>query len=572
MRHLYLCKLVILLTLMIASCGDNGRNVGAEASDEMNAENSITEAMPEPDPEPAFTDVTAASGIAYEVSFTIADILEGEPVPAIPTNGVAAGDYDNDGDVDLFIVRGDIGPNLLYRNDGDLVFTDVAEAAGVALLGEGETTSFHIGPVFADIDGDGDLDLFLRGLSVSSLLLRNNGDGTFTDITDDSGLSFSKPYGMSSAFGDYDLDGDLDLVTTHWGSPQDRDSPGDTEHLWRNDSVGSEVFFTSVSESSGIAPIIANLPDPNGIEYTVDRTFTPTFARINDDLFPDLLMVADFNQTQYFTNNGDGTFDNATDVQVLIDGNGMGSAVGDYDNDGDLDWFVTSILYPSEERDLNAPLSHYGNRLYQNQQGVFSDVTDDAGVSDGGWGWGACFIDFENDGDLDIYHTNGWQRNVLAPEFPFFEGYRMDPSRAFVNGSDGTFDEQAQALGLSDTAMGRGVVCADFDNDGDTDILLMGDEPILWRNNASGNQYLKVRLVGSPPNTEASGARITLTSENTQQLREISIGSNFLSQNPAVQLFGLGADTSANITITWPDGSETGLIDVASDQTLEIVQ
>ena len=284
-------------------------------------------------------------------------------------------------------------------------------------------------------------------------------------------------------------------------------------------------------------------------------------------------MVADFNQTQFFTNNGDDTFTNATDVDVFIDGNGMGSAVGDYDNDGDLDWFVTSILYPSEEKPVKASLSHYGNRLYQNHQGVFSDVTDEAGVEDGGWGWGACFIDFENDGDLDIYHTNGWQKNILPPEdFPFFEDYRMDTSRAFVNRSDGTFVERAEDLGLLDMEMGRGVVCADFDNDGDTDILLLADRPILWRNNESGNEYLKVHLIGSPPNTQASSARISLTSENTRQIREISIGSNFLSQNPTVQLFGLGSDTSADLTVSWPDGSETVMMNVDSDQTLEITQ
>ncbi len=567
--------LLSLIAVLLVSACSGGTGGSATGLNNPPAKIESDERTPEPEPETemAFTDVTAASGIAYEVVFNFGDIPEGEPVPAIPTSGAAAGDYDNDGDIDLFIVWGDDGPNRLYRNDGDLKFTDVAEDAGVAFLGPDGSTSFQVGPVFADVDGDGDLDLFLRGLSVRSLLLRNNNDGTFSDITDDTGLLFSRPYGMSTAFGDYDLDGDLDLVTTHWASPQDRNNPGDTEHLWRNDTEGEDIFFTSVSELAGIAPSIAQLQDPNGLEYEADRTFTPTFTRINDDLFPDLLMVADFNQTQYFTNNGDGTFDNTTDVDVLIDGNGMGSAVGDYDNDGDLDWFVTSILYPSTEKPVKASLSHYGNRLYRNHQGVFSDVTDETGVEDSGWGWGACFIDFENDGDLDIYHTNGWQKSILPPDdFPFFEGYEMDQSRAFVNQGDGSFSERAEDLGLLDTEMGRGVVCADFDNDGDTDILLLADKPILWRNNASDNEYLKVRLIGRPPNTEASGARISLTSENTNQIREISIGSNFLSQNPAVQLFGLGSDTNADLTVSWPDGLETLMTGVSSGQTLQITQ
>lgn len=156
--------------------------------------------------------------------------------------------------------------------------------------------------------------------------------------------------------------------------------------------------------------------------------------------------------------------------------------------------------------------------------------------------------------------------------FPDFEGYQLDISRAFVNQSDGTFIEASAELGLHDTEMGRGVVCADFDNDGDTDILLLADKPILWRNDESGSEYLKVRLVGTPPNTEASGARIRLSSGNTTQIREISIGSNFLSQNPAVQLFGLGSDSTADLTVSWPDGSETVMTSVSSGQTLEIVQ
>ena len=332
-------------------------------------------------------------------------------------------------------------------------------------------------------------------------------------------------------------------------------------------------MFTSVSEVAQISPSIAQLTDPNGHRYNADRTFTPTFARIDEDLFPDLLMVADFNQTQYFHNIGDGIFENRTDVSVLIDGNGMGTAVGDYDNDGDLDWFVTSILMPSDDPMPDAILSQLGNRLYRNHQGVFSDVTDEAGVADGGWGWGACFMDFENDGDLDIYHTNGWQEDVPpVAGFSDFEGYQLDTSRAFVNQSDGTFIEASAELGLHDTEMGRGVVCADFDNDGDTDILLLADKPILWRNDESGSEYLKVRLVGTPPNTEASGARIRLSSGNTTQIREISIGSNFLSQNPAVQLFGLGSDSTADLTVSWPDGSETVMTSVSSGQTLEIVQ
>ena len=255
----------------------------------------------------------------------------------------------------------------------------------------------------------------------------------------------------------------------------------------------------------------------------------------------------------------------------------MGSAVGDYDNDGDLDWFVTSILFPGDETVLNAPLSHIGNRLYRNHLGVFEDVTEAAGVKDGGWGWGTCFMDFENDGDLDVYHTNGWQRAIMTPEDVTAPGeggttsYEFDSSRAFVSQGDGSVIEAADELGLSDDYMGRGVVCADFDDDGDVDILLLHDKATLWRNDLEGNTYLRIKLKGAGRNTEAAGARITVSTADTSQTREIMIGSNFVSQNPTMQVFGLGTATSVDVTVLWPDGQETVLSDVAHQQTITVM-
>jgi len=275
-------------------------------------------------------------------------------------------------------------------------------------------------------------------------------------------------------------------------------------------------------------------------------------------LYPDILSVADFNHSAVFINNQDGTFTNATDVAVIIDSNGMGSAVGDYDNDGDLDWFVSSIKDTREIRRI-------GNRLYRNNNGVFEDATLEAGVASGSWGWGSCFIDFENDADLDIYHTNGWP----------FADWRADLSRAFLSNGAGQFEEKAAELGLDDTQEGRGIVCADFDNDGDIDIFQQHRDTELsatiWRNGTSGNNYLKVKLNGLPPNTEASGARIYITAGGTTQMREISIASNFVSQNPTVQTIGLGSAAQADeLRIQWPDGLETMLPAVQAAQTVVI--
>ena len=560
----------------LAACGGGGGDSGGGSDD-------LFEPRPLPDPGPPkqFVDVTAASGIAYSIG--ISSLSGWDPnIPRTAVGGVASGDYDNDGDVDLFITRGDLGPNLLYRNDGSGVFIDVAAAAGLAFTGpNGEENYRHSGPFFADMDGDGDLDLFIGGLlGDPSFIFRNDGpdaDYRFTDVTENSGIDgLWKPHNISAAFGDYDLDGDLDLFLTHWGTPLDEDDPGDTQHLWRNDTegIGGDIKFTSVSIEAGIAPSIINLFDPLDTLRGSDFTFAPSFARIDGDLYPDIVVAADFNTSMVFLNDGDadgdgvadGTFTNATDVDVIIDNAGMGSALGDYDFDGDLDWFVSSIGW----RQPND-----GNRFYRNTlgdpeaEGIFEDVTEETGTGRGGWGWGSCFMDFENDGDLDLYHTNGWSGN---PD------YFDDPSVAFVSNGAGVFEERARDLGLDDLDEGRGIVCADFDNDGDTDILqLHRSSPVaatMWRNNTSTNNFLSVLLHGRPPNTQAANARIYATIGEQTQMREIVIGNNFVSQNPTIQIFGLGSAAQVDeLRIEWPDGRvQEGLGPFAAGQRLEFTE
>ena len=505
-----------------------------------------------------FEDATAASGIAYDIGYRNYLPLDEHSVQLehSATGGAAAGDYDNDGDIDLFITRGDIGPNLLYRNNGLGVFTDVAASAGLAFTGSATENYRHSGPTFADMDGDADLDLFIGGIfGDPSFIYRNNGDGTFSDVTPGSGIdTIQAEHNVSAAFGDYDLDGDLDLFISHWGVERNYRDPGDTEHLWRNDTDGGTIRFTSVSESAGISAGI--------LGGSIDSTFTPSFARIDGDRYPDILSVADFQKTRFFRNNGDGTFSNATNADVLTDQNGMGSAVGDYDNDGDLDWFVTSIMWPGD--------AESGNRLYRNDDGVFVNVTDSAGVRSGGWGWGACFLDFENDGDLDIYHTNGWTLQNRRD-------FEKDSSVALVSSGGGEFSNEASDLGLIDWEQGRGVVCADFDNDGDVDILQQHrGSPVaatLWRNNSNGSNYLKIKLLGHAPNTEAAGARIYVRVGDKTQMREIIIGSNFVSQNPTVQVVGLGSASLADeVRIEWPDGVVSVVTAVTAGQTLTLSQ
>jgi hypothetical protein len=524
-----------------------------------------------------FVDVTAASGISYRVGYTQPYLAREEQEVSVSTiGGAAAGDCDNDGDIDLFITYGNTdgpsgggGPNRLYLNQlaeegNGLRFRDHAEQAGVAnSRRDGKGNDRHSGPAFADMDGDGDLDLFVGGIfNDPSRIFENDGTCLFTDVTSDSpeieGMIASQT--ISAAFGDYDLDGDLDMFLTHWGT---RDTAygtygsvrlRETEHLWRNESDESGIRFVNVSEETGISDLIwlTRTVEFHGRAQIGDFTFTPTFARINDDLWPDIAIAADFGTTQLAVNNGDGTFRNLENRILRRAQFGMGSALGDFDNDGDLDWFVSSMFGPGD-----GIITPVGNRFYRNDGGpsLFVDDTARLGVADGSFGWGACFVDIDNDADLDIYHTNGWPKPYLTSN----EAYPFDASRLFLMNAAGTYADEAAAFGLDARTSGRGVVCADFDNDGDADILELTDAPgnsaRLWENRsaAAGRNFLRIRLEGLPPNTEAAGARIFVRIGDTEQMREIMIGSNYTSQNPAVQIFGLGSASSIDrIFVEWP--------------------
>jgi hypothetical protein len=522
---------------------------------------------PPPDPpDPQFMNITTSTGISFVHGIVNPTYSKAEQFGG----GVAAGDYDGDGDIDLYVVRGNLGPNLLYRNDGDNQFTDVAAAAGVDHAAPGGGGYLHSGPVFADVDGDGDLDLFVGGMEGDPCILyANDGDGTFTDVTEDSGFkAMGARNTISAAFGDYDLDGDLDMMLAHWGTPRPPDGSGgngDTESLWRNDSDTNGIRFTNVSVESGIAAtIIARRGgyhefQPDALDY--DYSFTPAFARMDADAYPDILSVADFSNTRVFMSNGANggpvTFTDTTDNDVIIDRNGMGAAVGDIHNDGDLDWFLTGIFGSNET---------VGNRLYLNDgTGLLSDATLDAGIADGGWGWGACFADFNLDGRLDIFHTNGWESNPI-------DDFESDRSRLFIAGSNGlSFEDEALDRGMTDIEQGRGVVCADFDGDGDVDIFMtnrgLQNSGAFWRNEdeTNDNRSLSIRLVGAAPNTEAVGARVRVTVDGAVQMREVSVNNNFTSQNPTGQVVGLGAAAAADtVEIEWPDGSVDTYTDVAA--------
>lgn len=472
--------------------------------------------------------------------------------------GGAVGDVDNDGDLDVLIVPGNSGPNLLYLNQGGSGFTEDAASAGLAFTKTATETYRQSGPVFADLDGDGDLDLFLGGLEGDpSQVFQNDGAGIYTNVTAGSGFDFmSSPYTVSAALGDYDGDGDLDLAMAHWGTPRDQNSPGETETLWRNDSTLTKIEFTAVSAPAGISSELGLDRSGGVLGEDHDYTFAPGFADIDGDGDQDLLSVADFGSSRVFLNDGDGTFTNITDPTRITDTNGMGSAIGDYDGDGDMDWFVSSID---------------GNRLYQNTGGDFIFPTEAADVDEGGWGWGSCFADFNADGRLDIYQTNGWDVGMD----PNNSNYVDDASRLWMSNPDGSFEDMATASNMRDIEQGRGVICDDFDADGDVDVLLLTlddqQAAMLWTNQLTDGNTLSVRLEGTSPNTFGVGATISASIGGDTQTRLVGINSNFVSHNSTWQYFGFGDSTLIEtLRVAWPDGEVTEMNDIAVDQALTI--
>lgn len=496
-----------------------------------------------------FNEVSNLAGINHVHGYLESDIDNTDPSyeRILQGGGVATGDYDQDGWMDIYVTAGSAGPNRLYRNRGDGTFEDIAEAAGVAFTGRKDA-----GATFADVDGDGWPDLFLGGVNgTPPLLLRNNQDGTFTDVTGESGLgNISNAY--SASFADFDNDGDLDVYISHWNDSHQGN------YLFQNDGTG---VFTDISAQAGI---------PNGLM----ADYTPIFADINNDGWLDLLVAADYNTSQVFINNGDGTFRLATDSNVITDDNGMGASAGDYDNDGDIDWFVTSIFDPNGLPDsefTQGAAEATGNRLYRNKgDGTFEDVTEVSGVRFGSWGWGSCFADFNNDGLLDLFHVNGY----VTGNFNNNASFLTDESRLFINNGDGTFEGYRQDLNLVDRGQGRGLACFDYDLDGDIDIFVANNQqaPALYRNDGGNDQnFLHIRVGGEALNLEAIGARVTIVTGQMSQIREIRAGNNFISNNPAEAYFGVGKHAVIDeVRITWPSGEEKILTNVKANQMLTI--
>ncbi|MFI5307583.1 MAG: CRTAC1 family protein [Polyangiales bacterium] len=522
-----------------------------------------------------FTELAAAAGLTYVQAppGTLLGCEDFTPTKCPFTSvhmsgGAAAGDFDGDGLIDLYATRID-APGVLYRNRGDGTFEDVTDRYGLA---EGIGSN---GAAFADIDNDGDLDLYVTSvLDHRFYLFRNQGDH-FEEQGASLGADVASDYrhhGFGAAFGDFDRDGFLDLHTTEWVQlPLDDPRPSHAR-LLHNLGSASPGSFEDVTGPAGV-DLIAGTRGTR-------TSFASSFADMDGDGWPELLVVADFNTSRLFWNDGHGAFNDGTLFShVGTDLNGMGTAIGDYDGDGDMDWFVTGIFDPSYMcSDSDSDVCGWGtngNRLYQNRgDRSFRDVTDIAGVRDGGWGWGAAFFDYDNDGDLDLVMTNG-------VDFPYPEAalFRTDPMRLFRNDGNGTFTDVAVELGIDDRGDGKGLLVFDYDDDGDQDLLVVQHEgtPHLYRNDG-GNQHawLRVRLRGTASNRDGVGARLTLVRRlgEAPLVRDLLGGTQFLGQSESVVHFGLGdlEGPVRELQIQWPSGRRQILRNLAPRQTLLVVE
>ena len=491
-----------------------------------------------------FQEISVAAGIDFVHSSGPGGEIAGPDGTFGQSGGVAAGDFNNDGYIDLYAIGGQAAESALFRNNGDGTFNDVAQDFDLDIV---QNLS---GPSFGDMNGDGWLDLFIGGVEGAAPLLFLNSQGqSFTDIAQEANITFPETT-ISASWGDYDRDGNLDIAAAHWT----RGVRSDWLFLMQGNG---DLTFDNVDEETGI-----------DWGNSFSRSFTPIFSDINNDGEQDLLYASDFGSSRVFLNSGDGTFEDITNP-IISDENGMGAALADYDNDGDMDWFVTAINQYDHSGHPD------GNRLYENRgDGYFTDVTDTAGVRHGFWGWGACFADFNNDQHLDIFQVNG----MIADGTDTFEWERFDDdlSRLFMSNGDKTFTESSSQFGIVDDGQGRGVSCFDYDRDGDIDIYVAnhGQAAKLYCNNLNVDNFISVRLENPFSNNYyALGAKISVTVGDTTMVREIRGGNNYASQDPAEAHFGLGDETIiSELRILWPDLKTTIYQNVTHNQFLKVIR
>ena len=481
----------------------------------------------------------------------------------------AVADYDNDGDLDIFVTdSGEGQPHRLFRNKGDGTFDDVAHQAGVS--GGNTPDAICSDALWFDFDNDGFEDLLVARFG-TSLLYRNLGNGKFRNVSAASGLSEFGNTIAAVAF-DYDGDGWLDVMLGDYFPPVnlfalkttrvlpdnlDDAHNGGGVRLYRN----NRGKFVNVTRKAGLAA-------HDG--WTLDIGH----GDLDNDGDQDFYLACDYGTDRIFFNNGDGTFRDATKSAMGHDTKkGMNAEIADFNNDGWLDIYVTNITddYMKE-----------CNMLWRNSgDGTFIDVSKETATCDTLWGWGAKFADFDNDGRLDLFVTNGLRsagaeeyipkvfEMIIRPGVDFsdlaswpkigkmsWSGYQK--GKLFHNLDGESFTEIAAAAGVANDLDGRGVALGDFDNDGRVDVYQTNaNQPsLLYRNTTAGGNWVVVELRDPTGNRFGVGGRVRITAGGQQQIREIDGGNGYASQSGKRAYFGLGAAAKIDSAqVRWPDGA-----------------
>jgi enediyne biosynthesis protein E4 len=583
---LLLLLLLLILCAGAASCTSRPAAPAAEQQQPSNAVDQPSPIRPDARDEEWFVDQTAGAGIDF-VHF---NGMSGRFYqPEIMGPGVAMFDYDNDGDLDIYLVQGGTlgtGPPLvaapkgpltgrLYRNDlkgpggnadgARLHFTDVTEHSGIKSRG------YSMGVATGDIDNDGWVDLYLTGFE-NSQMFRNNGDGTFSDISSRSGTSDPSAWSVSASFVDVDRDGWLDLfvgnylnytLKTHTpcfnrSGPPDYCPPdvyrARPSRFYRNRGDGTFVDSTA---AGGLA-----------------REFGPALgvatADFNGDRWIDIFVANDQKENQLWINQRDGTLKNMAPLWgVAVGANGeikadMGVDAGDFDNDGDEDLFITE-------------LTGQGSTLYVNAgTGLFEDQSARQGIrvpSLPYTGFGAAWLDFDNDGWLDIVSVNGYvtqNLETVGPDNPFPLQQRK---QLFRNRRTGGFEEVTGRAGavFQLAEVGRGAAVGDIDNDGDVDVLIGnagGPTRLLINQVGSRHHWMGLRLVDRHARRDMVGARVAVTLANGSTLwRRARADGSYASANDPRVLVGLGESAApVQVRVIWPGGRVETWSEVPADR------
>jgi hypothetical protein len=497
----------------------------------------------------------------------------------------AVADFDGDGYDDVFMTDSAAnGKNRLYRNNHNLTFTDIAEQAGVANGNDVQNAS--AAALWLDFNNDGRPDLFVVRFGHSQLF-ENLGNSKFREVTKQAGLDRYMNAITAIAF-DYDHDGYVDLFVGSYFQPVNLFNP-DTPRFFpesfetANNGGGVAVFhnngngsFTDVTEKVGLKQ--------SGWILSLGH------GDADNDGWDDLYVAADFGTDRFFHNNGNGSFTDITETAIGIDTKkGMNCDFGDFDGDGLLDIYVTNITddYMRE-----------GNFLWHNNGNLtFTDVARETGTYDTGWGWGAKFLDYDNDGWLDLYVQNGWvsagKESYVPDIFAMITKPKIDladarnwpvmgdkslsgyqKKRLFHNDRGLLFHDEAPRHGLDSDRDGRGIAVADFDNDGRLDIMAANANaaPILYHNEMlAGPHWVQLLLEGTRSNRGAVGAQVRIAAGGLRRLSFVNGGNSFAGQSMARVHFGLGtAAFLDSVEIRWPSGRIETLHGLAVDRLWKI--